>query len=589
MLASRFQPPITAANAVAAFDVLRAQHTHGALINTLERANLLDPRPLSEVLHRANAISSIADDDRAARALAQFQGALALVTRTAIRGGLPPGPLAEAVSSLAAVELSARHEYEGRLVKWLVRWAATGIQTLPRSAPPDLPVGGALERDLIQIMSGPGGFEVGAVEWEGTRYRVDFGRAEAIRLIRLIGDQPRPFLTSAKALVGIADNLSAAAPTPDRLRQETANFAAIGSALGWDSPERVTQSEWHRRQREAADALKRALDTADSRSASRVVPSMLSLADDLLGRGLMELAYAVALGQPARTMIPADEAAGRHDFGLALPTARNTAWTMPASAATAARGWHVTGSILGMDVRLADFAVQRVSLRPPRKPALDDDQRRVLLETIVLIQAGRLAEPDREALIAAMKAGRARLGAVRTVQDVDAIADDIRLSPMRRTLLAWTVAANDRERVDAFLSPVELLWLGKASIGQRFHAWGVPAEARLGCHCVRLMDRQPLEFLDGRWHSGISATGFPDLNLRVAELLADLKMPAPLLAPVLRSAMLDLVDSAMTRDSDDRRAMVDFVQALRPERVEQFLALLTTDGPLVPLDAAGTQ
>jgi hypothetical protein len=45
----------------------------------------------------------------------------------------------------------------------------------------------------------------------------------------------------------------------------------------------------------------------------------------------------------------------------------------------------------------------------------------------------------------------------------------------------------------------------------------------------------------------------------------------------------------MTRDSDDRRALVDFVQALRPERVEQFLALLTTDGPLVPVDAGGIQ
>ena len=85
------------------------------------------------------------------------------------------------------------------------------------------------------------------------------------------------------------------------------------------------------------------------------------------------------------------------------------------------------------------------------------------------------------------------------------------------------------------------------------------------------------------------ATGFPDLNLRVAEMLADLKMPAPLLAPVLRSAMLDLVDSAIVRDSDDRRGLVDFVQSLRPDRVEQYLALLTTDGPLVPIEAGGSR
>ena len=35
----------------------------------------------------------------------------------------------------------------------------------------------------------------------------------------------------------------------------------------------------------------------------------------------------------------------------------------------------------------------------------------------------------------------------------------------------------------------------------------------------------------------------------------------------------------------DRRSFVEFVQALTPARVEQYLALLTTGGALVPLDA----
>ena len=82
------------------------------------------------------------------------------------------------------------------------------------------------------------------------------------------------------------------------------------------------------------------------------------------------------------------------------------------------------------------------------------------------------------------------------------------------------------------------------------------------------------------------ASAFPDLNLRLAELLADMKMPAALLGPVLASATLDFIDSVTSRDQDDRRALVEFVQALRPERVEQYLALLTTDGPLVPVGEA---
>jgi hypothetical protein len=79
------------------------------------------------------------------------------------------------------------------------------------------------------------------------------------------------------------------------------------------------------------------------------------------------------------------------------------------------------------------------------------------------------------------------------------------------------------------------------------------------------------------------AAGFPDLNLRLAELLTELHMPAELLAPVLTSATLDFVNTAISRDPDDQRGPLEFVQGLRGERLEQYLALLTTDGPLVPI------
>ena len=510
MFASRLDPSITAETAGIAFDVIRGLSTHPALIGTLERAKLVDVRPLSDALRRAVALSDIADDARAARALSQFQGALAVVTRTAIRGGLQPRQLGAAVSSLSAIDFSAQQEYEGKLVRWLARWAESQMQVL--GVAPDLGanMAGRFEHDLIYIMSAPSAFEPRVLEWEGTRYRLDFARAEAIRVIRLIGDQPRPFLTSAKEAVAIADRLTAKSFTTEGVRQELDNLEAIGKALGWDRTDGGPRSDLQRHHRDAADALKRAAESGDLRAASRVAPPLLSLADDLLARGLMELVYAVGLGQPDRSAVPADEAARRHDFALDLPETRSSAWAYATAGVAPPRGWHVTGSVLGLDVRLADFAVQRISLRPlTGRPMLDDDQRRVLLETIVLIEAATLTEPDRETLIAAMNAGRARLAAVRTAQDVDAVADEIRLSPFRRTLLAWTVAANDRDRVHASLSPIELLWLGRASLGQSLNAWGVPAEPRLGCHCLRLLDRQPLDFLGGPLALGHVRHGLP--------------------------------------------------------------------------------
>ena len=49
---------------------------------------------------------------------------------------------------------------------------------------------------------------------------------------------------------------------------------------------------------------------------------------------------------------------------------------------------------------------------------------------------------------------------------------------------------------------------------------------------------------------------------------------------------LEFVNSAASRDEDDRRGLVEYVYALSTERLEQYLALLTTDGPLVPVGEA---
>ena len=74
--------------------------------------------------------------------------------------------------------------------------------------------------------------------------------------------------------------------------------------------------------------------------------------------------------------------------------------------------------------------------------------------------------------------------------------------------------------------------------------------------------------------------------MRLAELLAELRMPASLIGSILTSATLELVNNTASRDPDDRRALVDFVSALTLDRLEQYLALLTTDGPLVPIGKA---
>jgi len=74
----------------------------------------------------------------------------------------------------------------------------------------------------------------------------------------------------------------------------------------------------------------------------------------------------------------------------------------------------------------------------------------------------------------------------------------------------------------------------------------------------------------------------PDLNLRVAVALAELKLPAALARGVLAAAMQDYVDRVKPLYPDDWLTLVRAAQALSTERIQDYIAALTVNGPLVP-------
>ena len=233
----------------------------------------------------------------------------------------------------------------------------------------------------------------------------------------------------------------------------------------------------------------------------------------LTSRGLLEITYAAALGQPDRAWVSAHDAASRHDFWFKSGSTgrRHGAWRLPSAGGDTRQGWRVVGSLLGLDVRLAEFSLVRLSAKPPpRRPSLNEDHRRVFIEGVALVESRGLTEADREAIVAAMQRGRARVAALRTPQEAIAIADEIGLSAARRNLLPW-VLTHEPARLAAFLSPLELFWLGlePAPLDARFQKWGAPGESRLGCLCLQMTDRRPWEQLAGRWGTGISPAPSP--------------------------------------------------------------------------------
>ena len=594
LFASRRIGRITRETSGDAVDAVRAVGVYPVLVSALERARVTDIAVFASAVRRARDISTI-EEGRAFRLLAQFQGALALITRAASRGSLAPDTVSKLVSSLAAIPISERGDYDGRVVSWLASWINSDTRVTqgpPTSATatlagPDDDVyeeaAGPTEQAVLRLLAGPTVINPRFIDWEGTRYRLDLARAEAVRMMRALGESRRPYLSSAISVVAIADALADATLTREGLQlqaQALAHVVQEDAALGSEE----SGGDVLGRYRDSTATVQRAARAGDVRAAARVAPALRLLADDLLASGLMEAAYAAALGQGDGVSPAAGDAASRHDFGLHGSVAPSAPWRPPLPGTDAAQRWRLGGSLLGLDVALANFSLVSLSLRPPpRRPTLGDLDRRAFIDAVALVEPAALTDADRDTIVAAIRRGHARLDRVSTPEAVRAIAEETGLSPLRRTLMAWG-QAHDPGRLAVFLSPSELLWLGLENVPiDTLNAWGAPATSRLGCLCLEIIDRRPWESFAGRSNTGMSASAFPDLNLRLAELLSDLHMPAALLGPVLTAATLDFINNVASRDADDRRGLVEFVQTLRTDRVEQYLALLTTEGPLVPM------
>jgi hypothetical protein len=572
-----------------AVEAIRASGTYPSLSNALERTGVADLATFAGAARRAASLSAIRDNERALRAMAQFQGALALVTRAALRGSLTPGAVGELVSSLSAVPVNDEGDYDGRLVCWLrdelPRQPPLAVSTDTDSAERVLEgAAGPLEREALRLLVGPPAIAPRFLAWEGARYRLDLPRAEAVRITRALGDASLPYLSSADTALRLAERLGQPGVPGEELRLRQQELVHVLP----DEPSERDGPPGPLAQRPARDlmkALRVAAAAGDVRAAARLVPGLRLLADSLLARGLSELAYAVAQGTRDGLDISAAATAGRHDFGEPS-LGRVAAWRLPSPGTDRGAAWRVKGSLLGLDVGLAQYSLVSLSTRPlARRPSLDDSDRRVFVEAVALVNPVSLTDGDQETIAAAMRRGRARLDAARTAAEASAVADSVGLSPLRQALLRWVVV-HDAARRTAFLSPMELLWLGMdgATAGP-LHSWGAPGGLRQGCLCLDIPDPRAWETLAGRESpGGLLASAFPDLNLRIAEHLSNLRMPAALLGPVLAAATLDFVNSVVSRGPDDRRGLVEFVVGLDSDRVEQYLALLTTDGPLVHVE-----
>ncbi len=533
------------------------------LMLTLERIGVARPALYLALGRHAQQLTRL-DAVQGHRALAQFQGAIAMIARM-VRVQTMDQPNAERLlGTLSQVPLDAQHGYKGAIASWLEHhlWQAIASGA-------DV----SFEEALVQALAGPtGGEKVAPVSWEGQTYVFDIQASEAARLRRF---RERRSVSSLDATI--------------RIRDRATKLAA--GAIGTHAIEDTLV--------EVRSALAKLPNTAKTiqqltnppPQAAEVARVLLDAVDALTGDSLLAFSYAVDWSDARGAARLDRELPRRHNFRLtALPSAARArhAWAVPRLVFRPGEPWHVEGAALGLDLALASLALRPIDDAPrSREPRMPSTNRDSFVTSLGLLNVFALRNADGNALAEAIARGESRVDALtRPGSDATAVIDEITMDGWRARALRWSVE-HAPDRVPALFSMTELLRLGGAGDGEA-QAWGMSALDVLGCLCSYLPPPGLQTAFSGRPQiGGLLPVTVPDLHLRVAVVLSELRLPAALAKNVLQAALYDLLIDVTPLYPDDWLAYVRRARDLSRERIEDYLAAVTASGDLLsPLPSA---
>src|SRR6476469_7017226 len=169
-------------------------------------------------------------------------------------------------------------------------------------------------------------------------------------------------------------------------------------------------------------------------------------------------------------------------------------------------------------------------------------------------------------------------------ESLDRLADTLGFDGWRRRALSWSLQ-HDPQTVARQFSLVELLELGGGATGADLDAWGTSAIQTEGCTCTKMPGTRAWRLLDGRPQFPMMAATMGDFNLAVAIMLREMDLPSLLAKPILAVALQDFIDELSPANSNDWWSLSRSAQALRLQRVEDYVAVAAAvNGPLVPDD-----
>jgi hypothetical protein len=586
-----------AADPAARADVLvavRGLNRYRMLMWTLERIGIRAPAVYARAGRQAARLGML-EGRRGFEAQAQFQGAIAILARAVMVTTLDAAKAQALIEQLVALPLTEDGRYAGAVAHWLQTDVAGAIK---RAA--------TIEATILAAMSGPPSGEgpvARPVTWEGQPYRLDLGAAERQRLQIVREKQEGAPLDAALDLAAAARTLAAEKIAAGDVEAIVAKLTAIVDAL----PRRVGREneetgppgvavppKAHDALRKITEDLAKEGRNKDVKRVARFAAPLLELSDTVLADVLLSIAYAADVGDPDGTVMLADDVSRRHDFGFNGRDAearQRLAWAVPRVEVTPGVPWHVSGSMLGLDIGLAPLALRRLNFeRVLEAPKLTSNERDTFALSVSLLNPFVLHDADRDAIADAVASGQRRIGALRnggqaaarTAADsaFNAIADELSLEGWRRRAVRWMLI-HEADRVPQMFSLTELLTLGGGRAAA-LHPWGMAMTTVQGCVCSRLTPPGRWPTLLGRPPLGLTATAVADVHLHVAIMLKEMRLPAAIAKVVLSGAVQDFIDEAKTTDDADWLSMVRAARGATRDRVEDYIAAATAAGPFVP-------
>jgi hypothetical protein len=229
------------------------------------------------------------------------------------------------------------------------------------------------------------------------------------------------------------------------------------------------------------------------------------------------------------------------------------------------------GSLLLLDVALADWYLRRNSAPADAAPMFDEGDRTALAAVAAFARSAGASGLGLREAAAAVRAGRNAAAHAPSMSAFDEMLQAARVDPWRRRTLL--VQAPDPARAAELLSDAEAWRLGGAP-GRLCPHPAMDGGAHFG-----VAPSSPL-LMQGRRNAGLVGASTVDAQLRVAMFLEVRQLPDRLFGDVAAGVIDELIQGTHATRPDDLPAFAAAAARLDDLRMEEHLLALVADGTL---------